>query len=53
MLGRIEMHLKNGKVVLGEFIARLEILGVDSPSPKVQKYTVWTVRGPENVIHIS
>jgi hypothetical protein len=53
MIGNIEMHLKNGKVVLGEFVARFEILGVDSPLPKVQRYTVWTVRGPETVIHVS
>lgn len=44
MIGNVEMTLANGKVIEGEFTARIIISLETSGKLRIKKYQVWTVR---------
>jgi hypothetical protein len=46
LIGKLEMGLRNGKDVVGEFIARVVVKGADSSSPMIKSYTVWADSAP-------
>jgi hypothetical protein len=46
LIGSLKMELKNGNDVEGQFIARVQVEGVDSTAPRMKLYTVWADSAP-------
>lgn len=46
LIGNLKMELKNGNDVEGQFIARVQVEGVDSTAPRMKFYTVWADSAP-------